>query len=158
MYDIALSHYEAGRLAEAAESCRAILNERPRDFCALHLLGLIRYAEGLHDQAAFFLTAALGAAPAETPDIVPTLNALGTTLSSQGQFDAAIECYRRALAIQSGDGGSLYAYGNVLYAAEQYEEAIRAYRHAVAMEPRRAELHNKLGNALRQAGQSDAAI
>jgi tetratricopeptide (TPR) repeat protein len=157
MYDEALSHLQAGRLAEATEACRAVLNRRPRDYQALYLLGLVRLAEGATDEAIFFLTAALGAAPGETPDILPTLNALGTTLLAGRKIEAALDCYQRALAIQPNDAATLHNYGNALYAAERHDEAIQAYRRALEVDPERTESHTQLGGVLRATRQAARA-
>ena len=76
MLDMALDHFKAGRLAEAADCCGKLLNRRSRDFQALHLLGRIRIRQGAFEEAVFFLSAALGAGSPDPNDTVATLNDL----------------------------------------------------------------------------------
>ena len=49
---VALAHFEAGRLTEAAAACHAILHRAPHDWLALRLLGHIRNSERAFDEAA----------------------------------------------------------------------------------------------------------
>jgi Flp pilus assembly protein TadD len=152
MHDVALAHYRAGRLAEAAECCRLILNDHPREFHALHLLGLIRHAEGASEQAAFFLTAALGAAPDATDQILPILDALATTLVVQEQHEAAIECCRRAIALQPARLDSYRQLGRLLLQAGRPQEAVDCHRQALAIAPHDLESLTELGRTLRSMG------
>ena len=102
MHVVALRHFEADRLAEAAAACEAILHHSPRDWLALRLLGHIRNGERAFDQAAQLLTAALQAAPPDTPDVISILNELAEALRGKRDFDGALDCCRRALARDPG--------------------------------------------------------
>ena len=54
MLDMALDHFKAGRLAEAADCCGKLLNRRSRDFQALHLLGRILTRNACRSPAGHF--------------------------------------------------------------------------------------------------------
>ena len=51
--------HQAGRLPDAEELYRAILNAKPDDFDCLHLLGVTYHQRGDHEQAVRHIDAAL---------------------------------------------------------------------------------------------------
>jgi tetratricopeptide (TPR) repeat protein len=157
MLDMALDHFKAGRLAEAADCCGKLLNRTSRDFQALHLLGRIRIRQAAFEEAVFFLSAALGAGSPDPNDTVATLNDLVAAELAQGNFDAAIDHARRALAIQPDNPVALQALGNALYGAERFDEAIGIYHQGLAAQPNSAGIYNDLGNALRVSGKLEEA-
>ena len=157
MYETALRHYQAGRLAEASALCGTILNRTPRNFQALCLLGAVRGREGAFEEAVYFLTAALGIGSPNPTDALMALNELATVELAQQHFDVAIDCYHRALTIRPGDARTLYNYGNALFGAGQFDAAIAVYRQGVAADPDYAEIHSNLGTALRAAGKLEEA-
>jgi tetratricopeptide (TPR) repeat protein len=157
MLDLALQHYRAGRFAEAAACCSRVLNQSPRDLHALHLLGRVRMGEHHYDQAAYFLTAALGVGPPDDA-AVSLLSDLAAAELAQGRIDSAIDCFRRILAIRPADPATLQKYGNALYDAGRIDEAIATYRQGVATAPNSAGIYNNLGNALRAGGLLDEAV
>ena len=157
MLDMALDHFKAGRLAEAADCCGKLLNRTSRDFQALHLLGRIRIKQGAFEEAVFFLSAALGAGSPDPNATVATLNDLVSAELAQGHSDAAIDHARRALAIHPGNPVVLQALGNALSAATRFEEAIEVYRQGLIAQPKSAGIYNNLANALRAAGKPEEA-
>ena len=157
MLDMALDHFKAGRLAEAADCCGKLLNRTSRDFQALHLLGRIRIRQGAFEEAVFFLSAALGAGSPDPNETVATLNDLVSAELAQGHIDAAIDHARRALAIQPDNPVALQALGNALCGAKRFDEAIAVYHQGLAAQPKSAGICNNLGNALRAAGKPEEA-
>jgi Flp pilus assembly protein TadD len=59
----AIDLYEAGRLEEAAEACAATLRADSGHFDALHLLGIVKLAQGQSNEAVRLLTEAVKARP-----------------------------------------------------------------------------------------------
>ena len=157
MLDLALQHYQAGRFAEAAACCGKILNRSPRDLHALHLLGRVRMGEHQFDQAAYFLTAALGLDPPDDAAL-RLLNDLADAELAQRHVDNAVDCFRRILAIRPADPATLQKFGNTLYDAGRTDEAIAIYRQGVEAAPNSAGIYNNLGNALRTAGLLEDAV
>ncbi len=157
MLDMALDHFKAGRLAEAADCCGKLLNRTSRDFQALHLLGRIRIKQGAFDEAVFFLSAALGAGSPDPNDTVATLNDLVSAELAQGHIEAAIDHAQRALDIQPGNPVALQALGNALYDAERFDEAIGIYHQRLAAQPNSADIYNNLANALHASGKLEQA-
>lgn len=157
MYKTALQHFNQGRLTEAAACCSAILNQTPREFRTLRLLGQVRSRQGAFAEASYILIAALGIGSPDTVDVIVALNELATAEGAQQRFDEAFEYYQRALAIAPDDARTLYNYGNALYDAGRIEAAIATYREGVGKQPGFAELHNNLGNAMRAVGKLQEA-
>ncbi len=64
-YAKALLHHKSGRLAEAAELYRQIIERRPNHSDALHLLGVLAHQGGKNDEAIYLI----GRAIAENPGV-----------------------------------------------------------------------------------------
>jgi tetratricopeptide (TPR) repeat protein len=143
----ALAHFEAGRLAEAAAACAAILHRAPDDWLALRLLGHIRNRERAFDEAARLLAAALQAAPPDVPDVISMLNGLAEALRGKRDFAAAIACYHRALARNPRDAMTLQNLGSTLVALNRHAEALEQYRLARSVAPDSVELQLNEGVA-----------
>ncbi|TAD83836.1 MAG: tetratricopeptide repeat protein [Oscillatoriales cyanobacterium] len=82
----------------------------------------------------------------------------GRDLQRQGKFLGAIECYERAIAI---DSHNPMAYSNLGVVKQQMgwlPQAIAHYRQALAIEPNLAETLSNLGSALADAGETAEAI
>lgn len=62
-------------------------------------------------------------------------HALGRAYKEQGDWDAALACYRRALAIEPRNPTILTSLGTALYGIGQRDQAIGAYREALAAHP-----------------------
>ena len=158
MLDLALQHYQAGRLAEAAACCGEILGARPHDFKALHLLGRVRMGQGKYNEAAYLLAAALGSGSATEADTAAALSDMAAAELAQHHTEFAFDYCRRALAIQPNNAAILQTFGNALYEASRFDEAIEVYRQGLAMVPNSAGILNNLGNALRAAGRLEEAV
>jgi Flp pilus assembly protein TadD len=84
-------------------------------------------------------------------------NNVGTALLAQGQIEAAIAEFRRAVEV---DPQYAAAYRNLGYALDQHgqlEAAVAAYRQALALEPQ-VTAHNNLGVLYDRQGQYAQAI
>ena len=149
---VALAHFEAGRLTEAAAACHAILHRAPHDWLALRLLGHIRNSERAFDEAARLLAAALQAAPADAPDVISMLNGLAEALRGKQDFAAALACYHRALARDPRDAMTLQNLGSTLVALNRHAEALEQYRLARSVAPDSIELRLNEGVAMLALG------
>lgn len=83
---------------------------------------------------------------------------LGVTLQQRGELNAAIEAYRRALALQPSFPEALGNMGVALQATGDLEGAIRSLQLAVTLRPEFSEALSNLGNAMQKQGDVDAAI
>ncbi len=186
--EIARSHHQAGRLAEAEEIYRRVLDQVPDHDGALHLLGVVAAQAGYLDPAIELIRRAIAVNPAvadyhnslgETcrrsrqweqavaclshaielmPDHADAHNNLGTALKDLGRLDEAIAAYRRAIQLRPGVSEAQSNLGVALYEAGRVEEAIAAYRRAIELKPDHPDAHINLALALHAMGLLDEAI
>ena len=91
-FRIARSHFDAGRIKAAEETCRKILKALPGHPRSMHLLGLIRYKQGEYIKAESFLRQAVEG----RPKLSHFHNDLGAALSSLGRHTEALATYQQA--------------------------------------------------------------
>jgi protein O-GlcNAc transferase len=174
----AVASHQAGRLPEAEELYRAILNLKPDDFDCLHLIGVIYHQRGDHEQAVRHIDAALkinpllasahnnrGNALAELQRSVEALasydNAIAVepayveawvnraiTLAQFGRFDEALASYDKAAILRAADAAIWYNRGNALKELRRFTEAVASYDRAIALKPDEVGAFYNRGNAL----------
>ena len=134
--------YSAGRVAEAAQLCEAILRADPGHFWALHLGASIALRNGDFDRCIALATRALE----RDPRHVEVLCNRGAAYRRSNRFEAALADYERALAL---DPRLAVAYNNrgvALQALNRHGEAIESFDRALALRP--DDLNAKLHRAL----------
>jgi tetratricopeptide (TPR) repeat protein len=143
----ALGLFQQGRLAEAEAAWRSILERKPDDPDALHLLGLILVrtgrAEGLQ-----LLDRSIERAP-RNPAF---LNNRAQILAEAGRSDEALRDLRRAVMLEPRFHAAYCHLGSLLRRLGRHEEALAAFRKALAIDARVPEAHVGLGNVLRERG------
>jgi tetratricopeptide (TPR) repeat protein len=136
--------FEQGDLERAEKLSAAILEHRPADFDALHLLGLLNFQRRRMVEALHFLSQALrintGSAEA--------MSNLGLALHATGRHDEAIASYRNALRLAPDHPEILYNLGNSCLAAGRIEEALSSYDGVLAREPDHVGARVNRGNTL----------
>jgi tetratricopeptide (TPR) repeat protein len=149
----AIEHHQAGRLLQAEAIYRQMLQIAPNNPDALHLLGLIFHQAGKFETAVDLISRAISVKPSG-----PMYYNLGVSLQAQGNLDAAVSNYRRALAIKPRDAKALANLGAALKIQGQLDAAAESFRRALAINPGDAGVHNNLGVVLQGQGDFDAAI
>ncbi len=91
-------------------------------------------------------------------DSAEALNDLGNLLVQQGETEAAIALYQKAIALKPDLAIAHSNLGNLLAQQGETEAAIASYQKAIALEPDLAIAHNNLGNLLAHQGETKAAI
>jgi len=187
-FQLALSHHQAGRLADAEALYRQILTAQPNHPEALHFLGLIAHQVGRHEVAVELMRHAILLDPNNAfaysnlgivclalgrvdeglaafrralelkPDYPEAHVNLGAALNDQGRSDEAMAAFRRALELKPGYPEARNNLGNALRDRGRLTEAVAEYRHALALKPGYPQAHNNLGNTLREMGQFEEAI
>ncbi len=142
-FQMALQHHQAGRLPQAEQLYRRILDQQPSHADSLHFLGVIAGQAGHHDAAVDLI----GRAIALKPDWPDACTNLGNALQAKGKPDEAIAAYRRAIALKSDSPNAHNNLGNALKAKGELDESIAAYRQAIALKPDYPNAYNNLGNA-----------
>lgn len=137
--NLAIAHYNAGRLPQAEELCRAILTSVPGQPTALEVMGACRHRAGNMAQAQRCIRLALCVEPAAAR----LHRSLGSMLSQDGQADRAGAALRRALRITPGVEQA-DAYGLLLADQGRNDQAAAPLRLGLALEPARAEANRRL--------------
>ena len=81
----------------------------------------------------------------------------GLVALRQGDFAAAAERYRAAIALRPDHAGAQFNLGNALGKLGRLEEAAEAYGRATAIRPGEAQIHHAHGVALQALGRPDEA-
>jgi predicted O-linked N-acetylglucosamine transferase (SPINDLY family) len=178
----ALDHHRAGRLAEAEQLYREIVQCDPRQADAWHLLGMVAHQRGNHATGVRWIAhaislcgdypdyhnnlasahyssgnyAAAEAASRQAIRLQPTFfqahNNLGNALHAQGETDEALVCYREAVRLNPG---YTLGWANAAIACRslgRLAEAVSCYRSALQFEPDSLQLVYNLGVTLQEMG------
>lgn len=148
------AHFQAGRLAEADEVCRQVLQQSPNHPDALHMQGMIAYRIDMHDVAAILL----GSVVEIAPNYADGHNNLGVVFMALGKLDEAIASFRKAASLQPEHPNAHYNLGNALKEQGRLDEAIASYTKAIQLTPSYAQLHSNLGDTLQSHGRLDEAV
>jgi tetratricopeptide (TPR) repeat protein len=154
MLQTAITHHQAGHLAQAEQLCQQILSQSPRHADALHMAGLLAHQRGAAARAVELIGQAIAANPA-----VPAYHSnLGLVLKQQGRLIDAVTSLRRALQLQPDLVEVHYNLGLTLLAQGRADEATTALKRALALQPEAVELHRCMGDALEASGKLDEAV
>jgi Flp pilus assembly protein TadD len=152
--NIAVQHYEAGRLNPAAQVCLDILQKDPHNAHVLHLSGAIAYRKGLYKQAIDLIREAIK----QNRHVPQFHNTLGVTLRAVGAFQEAIVAYEQAISLDSEYCLAYMNMGNALMSQAQFPAAVEKYSHAISLDPKSVENYNSMAIAFQYLGEYEAAI
>jgi tetratricopeptide (TPR) repeat protein len=93
----------------------------------------------------------------EHPELSYAYYNLGHHYLSEGNPQRALDCYTRAIELDSGVSAYYINRGNLFLNVGETEGAARDYATAVRLDPANAAAHFNLGNALRRMGRLEAA-
>jgi protein O-GlcNAc transferase len=140
----AIALHRSGQLTDAERLYRDVLAADPRDFAALHLLGVIHAQQGKNEDALVEIDAALLLKPDDADAQLNRAN----VLKVMGRTDEALAGYARALELKPDWPQSLNNRGTVLRDLGRYQDALAAYDRALAAAPDYAEALNNRGIVL----------
>ena len=152
--EIAVRHYDAGNLDEAADACDKVLHVDPVHTPALHLLGVVSHQSGNYDNAVNFFTQAITI----QPDFATAHSNLGNTLNVLKQYDKALASHRKSIAIDPNLASSHCNLGNVHEVMGNLNEAVASYRDAISIKPDHAGYHTNLGVVFGFQGHAEEAM
>ena len=147
-----LVHHQAGRFDEAGAHYTQALALVPNHADALHLLGVIAMQQQRYGEALDLIGRAIEISPQAV-----YFDNLGSTLRGWGKFEAAVESYQQAIALNPGSFRAHNNLGNVLHQMRLPAAAAAHFKSAVELNPAYVEAHSNLGNVLRELGQLDEA-
>jgi protein O-GlcNAc transferase len=142
----ALALRRAGKFAEAAAIYSDILREQPRQFDALHALGILRYQAGQLVEAERLI----GEAVQVKPDAADALYNRGSLLSKLNRHEEAVACFDSALAVAPDYAEAHGNRGAALMALSRYSEALADFDRLVALRSGSPEAWYMRGLALRR--------
>jgi hypothetical protein len=106
-----------------------VLRQRPNEFDALHMLGLIEYQRGRLPESLKLI----GAAVKSNPNSADAWSNLGLAFHAQGDYAKAVGSFDRALAIKPDHADVLNNRGTTLNCLGRHEEALEAFARALAL-------------------------
>jgi Tfp pilus assembly protein PilF len=134
---IALEHQTAGRLAQAEQLYRQVLQTDPRNADALHLLGVIADHVGQHELAIQYISQAIRFYGSHAPFHVN----LGEAYRKLRKNDQAIQCYQQALRLDPNSVEAHHNSGAAYQNEARLDEALAAYGRAIELNPRFVDAH-----------------
>jgi len=127
----ALALQQQGQLKQAEQLYAEVLKADPRNFDALHLLGLARHQQGANEEALRLIGAALKVKPGSAH---AQLN-YGSVLAALQRHDEALSYFDRALAANPRSPRALNNRGNCLAVLRRFDEALASFDRALAIDP-----------------------
>lgn len=149
-----LAAHEQGKLAQAEQCYRGVLQQEPQNADALHLLGVIAFQARRFEPAADLISRAITI----NPNAAMYQNNLGNVLRALLRRQEAETCYRRAVQLQPSYADAQTNLGTVLRDQAKFAAAVEAYERAAQVNPSLPEAHGNLGTALKDQGRIDEAI
>ncbi len=150
----ALEHHQEGRLADAERLYREILRTHPRDFDALHLLGVLCHQAGRDEQSLALLREALEVR-CDSADAHCNLSTVLKALDRRAEARGALE---RALELDPDLPHAWNNLGGLQQLEGRLEDAVQAYRRALGVAPDYADALVNLASALLDQGRLDEAL
>ncbi len=91
------------------------------------------------------------------PELAQIYDLLGSTLRTNGDYEAAIQCYRKLVLLQPQSAEALANLGSLYAQQQQWQSAIATYHRAIALKPDFAGVHRNLARVWTQVGNARAA-
>ncbi|MBC92142.1 MAG: hypothetical protein CMM38_00695 [Rhodospirillaceae bacterium] len=152
--DMAVDHHRAGRLSEANNIYRLILDKLPNQPVALNLNGVILHQSGNSISAINQIKKAIES----NPNYVDAHLNLGTVLMDLNRFEEASECFSLATNIDPNHSIAFNNLGNAKFKMYQYEDAVVDYEKAIALDPLCIEAYTNMGVLFKEEGELETAL
>lgn len=149
----AVGLHQGGQPDQAEALYRRVLDVRPNQPVALHLLGVLEQQRGNHETAVGWIEKAVTAAPAY---FAALLN-LGNSLHALARYEEAGRRFEAALRLRPEAAEAWTNLGNALEALGRLADAEVAHRRCLELAPRLAAAHANLAAVLWQCDRLDEA-
>src|SRR5271169_6901962 len=149
----ALELHQSGRLEDADNIYRAIIEDDPAHCSALHLSGLIKYEQGDFPEALRLVAAALKAKPGSTDMLMDR----GVILQALDRFDESLSQFDQVLSARD-DARLHYNRGNALKGLGRHDEALASYDRALALAPDLLVAHQNRASTLAGLNRNEEAL
>ncbi len=138
----------------AEKAYLAVLQLDPRQFEAMHGLGVLYMQSGSIERSEKQLHSALQL----DPDNVAANHDHGVALRSLGRFADAVASFDKSIAKAPGNALAHFNRATALLRSERTDEAIAGFGRAISLEPGFAIAYCQRGNALLQVGRAQDAL
>jgi protein O-GlcNAc transferase len=152
--DQAIMLHNQRQLPQARALYETALQQRPMDFDALNMLGLLLLQEGNFPAGVEYLKKAISV----NPSIAHTHCNLGNGYIQLKDFLNAYKCFENALSIEPENIDSLTGQGDCLVELKDHEKALEKYDRAVQLNPNNFLAVFKMGIAFMQMRNIEMAI
>lgn len=153
-FNLAATHYRAGRHKDAREICDKVLAGAPNYADAVHLGAVLQMDAGNLDKAEDLARRAVEL----TPQSASFVNTLGVILKKRKRFADAMSCFQRAVDLDPKFAPVYTNIGLILAMEGDYERAEAAHRRSLANDPNYVTAMHNLANLLQDAGKLDEAL
>lgn len=150
----ALSRQQRGDLQEALKLYQQVIAVDPRNFEALHGMGILYGQGGRYEEALRFFANASAVQPA---NFIAHFNQ-GKALQELKRYEEALASYDKALALNPDFAEGYNNRGNVLKDLQRYEPALASYGRAIALRPNYVNAYNNQGGVLSKLKRYDEAL
>ena len=145
---------DQGEWIKAETLAKEVLIDEPKNFDALHTLGVIAAQTNRADEALVFLNQAI----AINSKHAGAHNHCGIAHHLLKQFEVAIQCFDQALLINPQFPQAHNNRGNAMKELGQLQLALASYDQAIQCDQKFLSAHYNRGNLLREVGQFNDAI
>ena len=152
--DKAISLHQSGQLDKADKAYARLLKNRPRHTDALHMRGVLKLQQGLHQQAEHLLKIASAIDQAD-----PWIRFhLGEVLAATNRHELAAKQFLLAIEKGASDADVHFMYANTLFELGEFQSAIDHYQASLKFAPNDPDCRLNLANALEANDQLFQAI
>lgn len=150
----AIADHMAGRREKAELAYRQVLDQRPDNPDALHLLGVLLFQRADYLNAEALLRASI----AKLPQMIAAHSNLGILLSETGRLEEACASYQTALKLDPNFADAWYNLGNALAQLKKYNEAFTSYTKALDISPTYHKARARRAYVAGSIGREDIAL
>jgi tetratricopeptide (TPR) repeat protein len=149
----ATAHHQRGQLNEAEALYRQALTRQPKNFDALHLLGVLMHQRGKSSEALELI----GEALKSNAQSAAALSNQAIVLAALGKNDEALTSYDQAIALKPDYAEALNSRGNLLVKLGRTADALKSYERSIAANPRSLDALTNYATVLRLDGRDEEA-
>jgi tetratricopeptide (TPR) repeat protein len=149
----ATAFHQRGQLDDAEGLYRQALMRQPKNFDALHLLGVLMHQRGKSSEA----LGLIGEALKENAKSAAALSNRAIVLTALGKNAEALTSYDQAIALKPDYAEALNSRGNLLVQLGRASDALKSYERSIAANPRSLDALTNYATVLRLAGRDEEA-
>ena len=152
--DKAISLHQSGQLEKADKAYARLLRNTPRHPDALHMRGVLKLQQGLHQQAEHLLKSAAAIDQAD-----PWIRFhLAEVLAATNRHDLAAKQFLWAIEKGANDADVHFMFANTLFELGEFQSAIEHYQASLEFAPDDPDCRLNMANALEANDQLSLAI